>query len=380
MRTLHSYLVRQTLQTLLLTVAVFTLVLLLGNVLKEIMALLVSRQVTFGLVLKAIGLLIPYVMAYVLPFGMLTATLLVFGRFSADHELTAVRASGISLVSLVTPVLLLGVAMSCLCALVNTQIAPTCRQAYKQLIYDLMLQKTSTLITEDRFIDEIPGIVFYSREKQGDNLAEVRLYVLEAGDIKRRITAPGGSVVWNHPEQTITFHLTNGVAEYKREERASGTNAATSAESGLEVKWDAAAFREMDYGPVDLTTLLQGPRKPKLSEMTFLELRQEIGELESKGIPTTPAQVQLHRQISFSFACIAFTLIGIPLAIQTQRRETSIGVAISLGLVMAYYGFFVFAEGFQNHEEFAPQLILWIPNLVFQTVGAALLWRANRRG
>ncbi len=379
MKTLHLYLSRQVLISLLMTVAVFTFVLLLGNVMKEIIALLVSRQVTLGLVGKAIGLLVPFVMAYVLPFGMLTAVLLVFGRFSADQELTAVRASGVSLVSLVAPILLLSLLLCGFCAVFNLWIAPQCRNAYKNLIYEYGTRTISTLITEDRFIDEIRGMILYARKKQGDELQDVRIYLLKTNEITQRISAESGRIVVDDQNKSIAFELNSVLSETRVERKGDPEEIFGPPTLDRDIEWQVFKIDgTYTTDPFDLSSLVREARKPKLTEMTITQLFRERSTRESQGVEVMPVRVQIHRQIAFSFACFAFTLVAIPLAIQAHRRETSIGIAIALVLVMVYYSFIIIGDALEAKAHLHPHLIVWIPNFLFEILGGILLHRANR--
>jgi lipopolysaccharide export system permease protein len=364
MKTLHLYLTRQVLASLLMTVLVFTFVLLLAHVLKEVLPLLVTQQASPGLVLKAIGLLLPFVLAFALPMGMLTACLLAFGRFSADQELTAARANGISLLALITPVLLVGLLISGVCALMNLQIAPQSRAAFKRMLPRLGLEQPMMLLTEGRFIKDFPGYVIYVGKKTGtNNLQDLRVYRLNAdGDVDVQFRAARAEFTPDLVNQKVVLRLLD-----------------VQTISLIGQQWRPVKAEEQ---PIDLNfeSALQSTSNPKLSDMTFFQLWDESDEYKRKGIDTTPIKVQIHRQVAFSFASFGFTLIGIPLGIRTHRRETSLGIAIAILLVLVYYGFIILGQALDTRPELRPHLIVWIPNLIFQIAGAILLWRANRRG
>lgn len=363
-----------------MTVLVFTLVLVLGNVLKEVLGLMVNGQASLSVVLEAVVLLVPLVVVYALPMGMLTAVLLVFGRFSADNELTAARAGGVSLVSLSAPILLLSLGMCGLSAWANMDLAPNSRIAYKNILVRFARSLSVSQLPEGKHI-VIKDHIIYIGRKVGDEMQDVLIYTLDSST--------------NPPATIFAKRATI-------EALPNGSNVLSLFEfQGIAVKDDQAsttadALFQITYNPADLE---RSASSPSVRNMSFKQLRAERKELERRKQSLTPSEagpvqdqlvkaqldkfitqvkVQMHRQVAFSFACFGFTLIGIPLGIRVQRRETNIGFALAIVLVMVYYSLVMLGLSLDNHPSWRPHLLLWLPNVLFQSIGAVLLWRANR--
>lgn len=372
------------LATLLLTVSVFAFVVLLLNVLKDVLPLLFAHQIGFWLLFKAIGLLVPFACIYALPMGFITATLLVFGRFSADQELTAARAGGVSLLSLVWPVLLLSLLCCGLSAWFNMEIGPLARVQFLALKGDLMASLANSEIPEGQFIRDFPGYIFYTEKNDDGKLQNVLIYHLkDKTNVDMTIHAERGYLNPQRAENQLVIDLydAHGVTV-----NGKGNNIWSSPETSYNFSPDAVTNRVT---------------KPSIKNMTFEQLQQELLGLENlprlvgtnstaelkaqlqliqqdKKDSTESVLVTMNFQMAFAFACFSFALVGIPLGIRVHRRETNVGILMALILVGVYYAFVMLGQSLAGRPEFFPHLILWMPNLVFQAVGAVLLWRANR--
>jgi lipopolysaccharide export system permease protein len=124
MKILSKYITRQAVITLFFTMGVFTFVLLLARILKQLSDMLVNQKVGLDIVGYFVLLVTPNILSFSLPMAMLATALLVFGRMSADNEITAMRSCGVSLGQVVAPVILLAAVMSVLCLYINADVAP----------------------------------------------------------------------------------------------------------------------------------------------------------------------------------------------------------------------------------------------------------------
>ena len=370
MPTLHFYLLRQVLATCLLTVATFTGLLLMGNVLKDVFDLVAAGRVSIGTAVYAVLLLIPFALAFALPIGLLTGSLLVFSRLSVDQELTAIRAGGISILAAISPILGLAVVLTGLNAWLNMYVGPQCRQAFRNLYDEVVRKSPAAVIGEGRYVQQ-KNLTIYAREVRGTWLKDVLVYsTTNSVEIDEATGEPKqirNLDVWA-PEAEILIG-TNGYPTAIRLLRLQGLFLSGTNWQPMYSPEHTEEIREFQPG---------AGKKPKLSIMSFQELQEELLLRKEGGGALEPVRVQIHKQLAFSFSCIGFAMVGIPLGIRVQRRETNIGVAVALALLGLYYSFIILGQALDTRAHLHPHLIFWIPNLGFIAAGIWLLRRAER--
>ena len=368
LKTLHSYLLRQLSATVLLTVAVFTFLLLVGSVLNDVFELVASGKASMVVVGKALMLLVPFVLAFSLPIGLLTATLLLFGRLSADHELTALKASGISPLRLATPVLGFGSAMASVCAAFNLYLSPAARVEFKELRDGVLRTQGTRLLSDGRFIELGSRVTLYAQKVTGPKMSGVLIYGMTNWVTGGRtnlirnldVYAPEGELLFDAQQRPFRLKL----------QRVQGLYLSGS-------EWQPLFLDEYFYDIPDFRSGAQ--QSPKITDMTLPELLAERRRVGRDGGPVTPITVQIHRNLSFSFACLGFAMVGMPLGVRAHRRETNIGIAIALALLAIYYSFLLIGSALDTRPQFHPELIVWIPTVLFIGTGTGLLWRLNRQ-
>ena len=152
MNLLDRHIFKGVLTTAIAAVALFTFVLTAGNIIRDLLGPLLSGQlpiVSFG---RLVLLLIPFVIYYALPLGMLTGVLLTLGRLSSDSEITAMRAAGISVPRIARPALILGILGTALALRINFESMPWARVQYHRELASAVRANPLSYIRQKTFI------------------------------------------------------------------------------------------------------------------------------------------------------------------------------------------------------------------------------------
>ncbi|MBI4706332.1 MAG: LptF/LptG family permease [Candidatus Omnitrophica bacterium] len=359
MKTLRNYFLREFLTPLFLSLGVLSFVMVLVGNLKRIADLVINKGVDIFSVLKLFLFMMPYIVTYALPISVLIAVLLSLGRLSSDNEVIAIRSSGVNIIKLIFPFIVIGAILSLGLIIFNDRASAYAHYAYRQTLTQVGLKNPTAAFEEGVFINSFQKYVLfiYRVDQKKNKIYNVRIYEPQEGKPTRTIVARSGEFIAIPEKKIIKLKLVDG----------------TSDEPDLE---NPTNFYKLNFKTYFMNLNLSQTNKEKLDkkpkDMTIKELRQEIRKLQKNGIDPAPLVTQINEKINLALSCFVFILIGAPLALITRRREKAINIGIAVLIILVYYPLIIGAAALGMEAKINPHLAMWIPNAIFAALGTFL--------
>ena len=356
---INRYLMREITGIFVLGLTIFTLVLLMGRMVK-LMEMVVANGVPLAEVLRLIVLLLPSFLVLTIPMAFLLAVLLAFGRLSSDNEITVLKASGLSLGALLPPVLLTASAAAFLTLFISVEAVPWGNTGFKQMTMDVARKYAASAIRERIFRDDLPNIVLYVDQYDEARRTMQRVMIQDSRDAERPLTifAKSGLISSDDGTGVLRILLKNGTIHTQQKDDyrlISFGEYLLTAESGRSTP---LVRTEMDLG---IGELRSGIASSKVSPQTRLKMATE-----------------LHSRFAFPFATFVFAILALPLGLSNRRSGKGSGFTISILILLVYYVLLSFLRTLAEKGGISPVLAVWLPNLIFLTVGLLLLRLASQ--
>lgn len=346
----------------MMSLLIFSFVVLLGRI-PRLTEMIISKGVPATDIIALFAFLLPTFLSVTVPLSFLLGILLAFGRLSADSEYIALKASGISLYSMVKPVAFLALFFTLVTATITLLIEPASKTALRAKIFHIASTSLNVSVKPGVFNDDIPGIVLYAQgvDERQRIMRDVFISDQRNNSTPTTITAREGLFISNPDSLVLTLRLRNG--EIHRQPGAGQDTYQTISFNNYDINLD---FSEQ---------LSQGQRSRSRSELSWTELNQAI-QATAPGKQRYRLEAELHERIVIACAPLVLILIGIPLGLQSQRSGKGAGFALALLVFLVYYVLLSFAGTLADKGILPAAFILWLPNLVFLAGGSFFLYRA----
>jgi LPS export ABC transporter permease LptF len=359
---------RELLTSVLFAIFVLSLVLVVGNIFRKLLPLLVNHDVPVEYLITFIAYVLPFSLIFTIPWGLLTAILLVFGRLSADNELIALRANGVSVTRVCLPLAVIALVCTAICLWLNVQVAPAAQEKLRSTIFDLATRNPMALFGSDQVIDQFPGRKIYVGKKEGNKLDNIIVFEMNQKSLPIRVTyARTGVLEADLPNKRILMRLYN--ARYQQRDENDPLDL-TKIRDGINMAEGTL--------PIGLDELYDKAKKQP--SRSALSIEQLLDQLKSENKQQQSAsRTEINKRFSFPMSCLAFALIGVPLGVTAHRRETSIGFAMGLIVAISYFLFVIIGDTLRANPKVHPELLVWFPNVLFLVLGAFLFRRLARQ-
>jgi LPS export ABC transporter permease LptG/LPS export ABC transporter permease LptF len=380
MRIFDRYVLREILPPFFLSLLIFTFVLTLPPVMKQLEQL-VAKGVTWGVAAKLILLLVPSSLGLTIPIATLVSILIALGRLSGDREAVALLACGVSPYRLLRPIMLFAAVTCAATAYVMFEAIPDANQTFRNISWDIVSKKVENDIRPRVFFEDFPGYVLYVRDASpGGEWRDVLVADTTKPEETALTLAARGRLFLDREQRRVELILTNG----------------TRYLTGRHGQSQVYRFDDRTYISLSADQVFGRQQIPRtVTEKTIADLRADWqAKLNRKegALSPHPEIIYIQQKFSIPAACIVFALIALALGLSSAREGKMGAFVIGFGVVFAYYAIMEIAaaqtRGYYRAIEDAhalhsasflnAHLARWWPNIIMGLFGVvALVWRAR---
>jgi lipopolysaccharide export system permease protein len=372
-----------------------------------------------------------YIIVLAVPMGILVATLMAFGNLAANNEITAIRATGVSLYYMMIPPFFASIVLCWFLIQFNNDVLPDSNHKLKVLTQDIYRKKPTLTIVPGLFSQEIPGYSILVRKtfEHSNDLEGITIFDNTQNTLNTTITAERGTISFSPDYRKLIMDLSDGeinevnAVDFKEYRRirfvkhriamdAQGYEFQRSQESSVgrsDREMSAADMRDVvdslsreqskskariaQVIQQDISTIFSNAKRPpqpyqtttdpittagfRLSSMrttvTIEQARMEMFETQKREY-----EVEIYKKYSIPVACIVFVFVGAPLGIIARKGSFGVSASVSLGFFLFYWACLLQGEQLANRGFLAPWFGMWVANIVIGIVGLYLTYRIAR--
>lgn len=378
MRILSRAIFREVFSSAAVGMVLFVFVLFLRTI-EKLATYLVRASVPVPLIGKLLLYALPSTIPFALPLGVLVGILIGLSRMSADNEITALRASGISSASVARPVLLLAFLAMVITAMASLWLTPLSLHLETLAARNFAAAQLTGNIESRIFDEKFPKTILYvgDVENTGKQVTWHQVFIADTtskeelaregknrGEGPRILVAEQAIPHSDAAHNRIILDMQNFRSTERDKEGKVITTAAPNQVEVLQAQEQAElqvnkTVQEMDTGPL------------------YKRVYRQRGLSKEDHID---AAIELHQRFALPLACILLALVGIPLGVSSRKGGKSAAFVLTVLLAFAYYLGYITLLGLAKKGSLPVPIAAWTPNVIFAITGIILLLRLETPG
>ncbi len=368
MNLLDRYIVREHIAPFIMSISMIMLIFILNLLFR-----MLRRIVGQGLPLNVIGefffLNLAWILTLAVPMAVLMACLIAYGRMAGDMEIVALKASGVSVIRLMRPMLFVGIIIGLFTFYFMDQVLPDFNYRNKLLTISIRRKKPNIAVKEGIFTKELSKQTILVREINNVSGMQYQVKIFDDTNPAQPATVVADSAMLTYIDTLgmYQYHLYSGEIHQMKTEEPEAYETLEFVESIFRINSPEQMLHLRERG-------YRGDR-----ELGLEGLSRRIEELRNRPNADQLVKqinryrVEYHKKYAIPAATVVFVLIGAPLGIKLRKGGAGSSVVLAVTFFLVYWIFLIGGEDLADRNVVHPAVAMWAPNVLLGLLGVWLI-------